>query len=175
MEMFVSLVFVAVLVGIAVFTARLPLRNLKRLCQPELIPSDERRYLGRQARLRLINSAFMLVLAGLLANAYLGGVEKQAGLLTQRIDAKQAGTLEISAEERETDREFFRYYSYYWIAVLSVLFIILAIAVADLMTTRSYAWGQLTRIRKENRDLLERDLAMYRQQKLNDRAKRMKQ
>jgi len=47
------------------------------------------------------------------------------------------------------------------------------IAVADYTATSLYARQQLRRIRNEQRTLLERDLAVYRQQKLNDRAKRL--
>ena len=46
-------------------------------------------------------------------------------------------------------------------------------AVSDHVALGLYGRQQLQRIRTEQRDLLERDLAMVRQQKLNDRMKRL--
>ena len=37
--------------------------------------------------------------------------------------------------------------------------------------SRRYGWQQYRRIQAENRAILERDLAMHRQQKLNDRMR----
>ena len=52
------------------------------------------------------------------------------------------------------------------------LLVFLALAVADYVAVGLYGRQQLRRIQHEQRDLLERDLAVYRQQKLNDRMKR---
>ena len=52
--------------------------------------------------------------------------------------------------------------------------LVVILAFFDLWSTRKYAWQQLRRIRDEQRTLLERDLAMYkqtRQEKLRGRIK----
>ena len=50
---------------------------------------------------------------------------------------------------------------------------VLMIAMADYVAVGLYGRQQLRRIQHEQRDLLERDLAMIRQQKLNDRERRL--
>ena len=59
------------------------------------------------------------------------------------------------------------------LAMVIVLFLVIVVAVADYTATSLYARQQFRRIRNEQRTLLERDLAVIRQQKLNDRAKRL--
>src|SRR5262245_61979468 len=72
----------------------------------------------------------------------------------------------------DEDRETVKSLAIYWIVVLVLLFLIIVIAVADYSAIALYGRQQLRRIQNEQRTLLERDLAMYRQQKLNDRARR---
>jgi heme/copper-type cytochrome/quinol oxidase subunit 2 len=109
----------------------------------------------------------LLILAGMLSGAYLSGGQQElnriAGLKLQ----------DPPGERTPEDNEFVKSWAIYWIVVLVVLFAVIVIAVADYTATSQYARQQLRRIRDEQRTLLERDLAVYRQQKLNDRAKRL--
>ena len=66
-----------------------------------------------------------------------------------------------------------RFLAWYWIAVLGLLFVVLMVAVSDYVATSLYGRQQYRRIQHEQRALLERDLAVYRQQKLNNRMKKM--
>jgi drug/metabolite transporter (DMT)-like permease len=156
----------ALLAGIAVVSLRYQLRTGRRL-RTESLASDDRRYLRGVCQRRTVNGVLLLVLAGMLAGAYLSGGQQElnriAGLPFQ----------DPPGERTPEDDEFVKSWAIYWIVVLAVLFFVIVIAVADYTATSLYARQQFRRIRNEQRTLLERDLAVYRQQKLNDRARRM--
>ena len=156
----------ALLAGIALVSLRYQVRNWRRL-RGETLASDDRRYLRGIAQRRTINSVLLLVLAGMLAGAYLAGGQQEltriAGLKLQ----------DPPADRTPEDDEFVKAMAIYWSAFLILLFFVIAIAIADYTATSLYGRQQLRRIRQEQRTLLERDLAVYRQQKLNDRAKRL--
>ena len=71
----------------------------------------------------------------------------------------------------EEDKDFVRFYAIWWIGILILLFLVVSLAIVDIWATRRYAWAQLRRISSEHREVLERDLAMHRQQKLNSRMR----
>jgi len=156
----------ALLAGIAVVSLRYQVRNWRRL-RSESLASDDRRYLRGVAQRRTLNAVLLLVLAGMLAGAYLSGGQQElnriAGLPAQ----------DPPGEQTPEDKEFVKSWAIYWIVFLVLLFFVIVIAAADYTATSLYARQQLRRIRDEQRTLLERDLAVYRQQKLNDRAKRI--
>ncbi len=156
----------ALLAGIAVVSLRYQVRTWRRL-RTESLASDDRRYLRGVAQRRTLNAVLLLVLAGMLAGAYLSGGQQElnriAGLPAQ----------DPPGERTPEDDEFVKSWAIYWIVVLALLFFVIVIAVADYTATSLYARQQFRRIRNEQRTLLERDLAVYRQQKLNDRAKRL--
>lgn len=162
------LLFAVVLFVIAVVSIRWQIANLGRLRAQSHVPSDDRRYLRNQAIRRLVLGAVMIGLAGTLAGGYFSGMETRADQLHQNRAAQPDGE-KLPAEPE--DRAFLRMYATYWISVLVILFLVLSLAIVDLWSTRRYAWDQLRRIQSENRAMLERDLAVYRQQKLNDRMK----
>lgn len=155
-----------VLAAIALVSLRFQVRNWRRL-RTESLASDDRRYLRGLAQRRTINSVLLLVLAGMLAGVYLSGGQQElnriAGLKLQN----------PPAEQTPADREFVKSMAIYWSAFLVLLFFVVAVAIADYTATSLYGRQQLRRIRQEQRTLLERDLAVYRQQRLNDRAKRL--
>jgi hypothetical protein len=103
----------------------------------------------------------------MLAGAYLSGGQQElnriAGLKLQ----------DPPAERTPEDDEFVKSWAIYWSVFLVLLFFVVAVAVADYTATSLYGRQELRRIRQEQRTLLERDLAVYRQAKLNDRAKRL--
>jgi hypothetical protein len=156
----------ALLAGIAVVSLRYQARNWRRL-RTESLASDDRRYLRGVARRRTVNAVLLLMLAGMLAGAYLSGGQQElnriAGLQQQ----------DPPGERTPEDDRFVKSWAVYWIVFLVLLFFVIVIAGADYTATSLYARQQFKRIRNEQRTLLERDLAVYRQQKLNDRARRL--
>jgi len=155
-----------ILAAIALVSLRFQVRNWGRL-RNESLASDDRRYLRGLAQRRTINSVLLLVLAAMLAGAYLSGGQQElnriAGLKFQ----------DPPAGRTPEDDEFVKSWAIYWSVFLVVLFFVVAVAIADYTATSLYGRQQLRRIQSEQRTLLERDLAVYRQQKLNDRAKRL--
>ena len=150
----------SLLAAIALVSLRYQVRNWRRL-RNESLASDDRRYLRGQAQRRTINAVLLLILAGMLAGAYLSGAQQELNRI--------AGLDERTAEEKD----FAKSWAIYWIVFLVVLFFVIVVAAADYTAISLYGRQQLRRIRNEQRTLLERDLAVYRQQKLNDRAKRL--
>jgi hypothetical protein len=163
------LFFAAILFLIAVVSIRWQLGNLRRLRAQTHVPSDDRSYLRKQANRRIVMGALMLALAGTLAGGYFSGIETRADQIGQKradpIDGKPCATPEAE--------NFLRLYAVYWCSVLALLFLVLGLAIIDLWATRRYAWDQMRRIQSENRAMLERDLAVYRQQKINDRMRKV--
>jgi hypothetical protein len=155
----------ALLAGIAVVSLRHQVRTWRRL-RTDTLASDDRRYLRGVAQRRSLNAVLMLALAGMLAGAYLSGGQQEFNRIAGLKDADPPG--KPTAE----DTEFVKSWAIYWIVVLGLLFFVLVLAVADYVAVGLYGRQQYRRIRNEQRDLLERDLAVYRQQKLNDRMRR---
>jgi len=150
------------LAGIALISFRYQLRNWRRL-HSESLASDDRRYLRGVFQRRTLNAVLLLALAGMLAGSYLSGGLAELG----RLDGVK------KEEMTEDDRAALKSLVIYWMIVLGLLFFVMAVAVSDYVALGLYGRQQLKRIRTEQRDLLERDLAMVRQQKLNDRMKRL--
>ncbi len=151
-----------------VFSIYWQIKNLRTL-RKKNIPSDDRRYRRKQAIFRLVNGFLLIVLASMIAGAFLSGMEQRATELGNRHDHRQEG--EPRQPPSEEDRQLLRLYYWYWMSLLICLFLVLSIAIVDLCSTRLYGWAQLRRMQGEHRAILERDLAVYRQQKLNDRMK----
>lgn len=167
--MFLALVFAIILLLLGVFSIRRQIANLRRLKLNTHIASEDARYLRRQAFRRIVIGGLSLALAGMLAGVYFSGMEDRADRLGQPVVADPDGN---KAEPQPADREFVRFYVTYWITILVLIFLLVSLAIVDLWATRRYAWNELRRIQSEHRTVLERDLAMYRQQKLNDRMRR---
>ena len=158
-----ALLFLAAVVAvIGLVSLRLQVRNWRRL-RSETLASDDRRYLRGICQRRALNSVLLLVLAAMLAGAVFTGGVAELRRLAQTDKANLT----------EEDKDILRGLVYYWVGVLGLLFVVVMIATADYVATSLYGRQQYTRIRKEQRDLLERDLAVFRQQKLNDRMKRL--
>ena len=152
---------------IALVALRFQFRNLARL-RRQAFASDDRAYLRSQCRRRILTSGLLLVLAGLLAGAYLSGGQ-------QRFEAiGELSQQDPPREPTDEDRQFVKTWSIYWIVTLGVLFLVALTATLDYVAVALYGRAQLRRIRTEQRELLDRDLAMYRQAKLNERMNRRK-
>ncbi len=167
--MFFAFFISVILVVLAVFSIRRQYARLIKMSKEPHIPSDDRRYLTRQAYRRIIVGILLVGLAGMLAGTYFFDQEKRA---------EQLGDHKRELDENgnklplpKDDRDFLRFYSFYWMTVLILLFVIISLAMLDIWATRRYAWQQFRRIQAEHRTVLERDLALYRQQKINNRMR----
>jgi hypothetical protein len=160
----VLLTLAVLLAGIAVVSLRNQLRTW-RLLRTGSLASDDRRYLRGVCQRRTLNAVSLLVLAGMLAGSYF------TGGMDELVRIARLGQQDPPEKPTDADRETVRSLAMYWIVVLGLLFFIIVVAIADYAATALYGRQQLRRIQHEQRDLLERDLAVYRQQKLNDRLR----
>lgn len=167
--MIFALFFAAALLLIAVLSIRRQIGNLLRLRRDAHVPSDDRNYLTNQAYRRIVTGCLLLGLAGMLSGAYVSGMERRAEKLgDQQRPLDEEGRKQRMADE---DKDFVRFYAIWWIGILVLLFLVVSLAIVDIWATRRYAWSQIKRIKSEHQTVLERDLAMYRQHKLNDRMR----
>jgi len=165
----VALLLSAVLVLIAVLSIRSQFRQLREVRHGPAMASDDRSYLRHRSIRRIINGGLMLALGGMLAGSYLSGNEDRAdGIAAEAEQAKRDG---VARDRTEEEKAFLRFYGGYWIGVLVLLFLVMAVAVADFWATRRYAMAQLNRLREDHQAVLRRDLEMYRQQKRSDRMR----
>jgi len=163
-----AFVIAIVLLLMGVVTIRRQTRNLGRLKHPDFMASDEHAYQRNLARRRIVTSVLLIVLGGMLAGAYMSGLEHRADVFGQNRGTDENGQKQpLTAEQKD----FARLYYVYWATVLVLIFLVVSLAIVDIWSTRRFAWSQLRLIQSDNRVKLERDLALYRQQKLNNRMK----
>ena len=67
----------------------------------------------------------------------------------------------------DDQKMFVRLWAFYWVVVMVLVFAVLLLAFRDAWATRRYALGQFAHIREEHEQKLRRDLAVYRQHRLN--------
>jgi hypothetical protein len=153
-ETTLACLFAALLVGLAGYFAwrqRLVLRTLRGDLR---MPSDQRRYLLKQSGRRLFGSLLMLLLAGMLV-----------GSLFLDYSATLSTGPDRPAEEIEAAKQAARFLGLYWMVLLLVLLVIMALAVIDLWATARFGVQQQKRLVQEHQLALEADLARLRQRR----------
>lgn len=168
--MVVGLLLAVLLVVLGVGAAHRQRRTLRRLREERYLPSDDRAYLRGQVRRRLAVSAVLVVVGGMIAGYYLSGMDARMDEIGNRERQAAAGPKPISEE----DKAFARVVIWYWIAVLGLLFVAVCLAVFDFWATRRYWMAQYKRIKQDHDTKLQRDLAVYRQAKDNERLGRLR-
>jgi H+/Cl- antiporter ClcA len=143
-------VMAAIMVALAVYYAWREIRALKALKPAAEMPPDEHDFVRRKARRRLICSAFMLVLAGLLVGSF---------FLTE-----PAGHDEPVADA-QIQKDLTRIYGVYWIVFLVVLLVIMSLAALDLFAIRRYGLTQHRKIQSDRRAMIEHQLARMRRER----------
>jgi hypothetical protein len=166
----VAALFVAIplaLLGIA--SGWLQLRGMRQLKERTHVPSDELAYLRNRHRRRLLAAVIMVLIGGLIAGAYLSGMEQRADALAAHdpdAPRDEAGKRTIPPE----DRQFVRFWGTYWIVVIVLVFALITIALMDAWAARRYWMGVYKQIKEEHQTKLRRDLAVYKQQKEQHRG-----
>jgi hypothetical protein len=139
--------------------------NLRRLGREKHLPSDDRRHFGRQARRRLVVSILLVVIANMIAGTYLSGMEQRANEIAERPKPEAVEGADPVQQLNPEDRQFARVWGVYWIVIITLLLVVVGLAMLDLLATRRYGMEQYRRIRDDHRVKLERDLALYKQQR----------
>jgi hypothetical protein len=133
--------------------------TLARVRAQPYMADEDRHYYRSQARRRLLASGLLMVIGGMIAFWYVSGMDARMDVV---------GEKKPPAEE---DKEFTRQVGMYWITVILLLGVAVCVAVIDFIATRKYWMARYREIKADHEAKLQRDLAVFRQQKLNDRAR----
>lgn len=175
----VGILLSTALVAFGVGTAVRQRRTMLRLRDERFLPTDERGYLRGQVRRRLITSAAVTLMGAMIGWSYLSGTEAHATAIAERSRKSAEVPPEHDpgrpADEQppppsEEDKAFVKRYGYFWIAVLVLVFLAMGCAIFDFWATRCYWMDQYRIIKADHEAKLQRDLAVYRQAKDNDRV-----
>jgi hypothetical protein len=154
------LVFVLLLVAI-LYTIR-QILVLRHLRAAEEMPLEERSYLDRRARRRLVTSALLFVLGAMLVVDLIYLEVPAQQLADERERVKQQGeSPPLDAEQRS----FARVYGSFFIFFLLVLMVVVLLAALDYWATRRYGLHQHRKLSADRRAMIEREIARLRQER----------
>jgi hypothetical protein len=143
------------------------LRGLRRLRERKLVPSDEAAYLRGRHRRRFVVGALLVLIGGLIAGAFVSGMEARADELGEKKPTDANGEKKEMTDE---EKQFVWRWGAYWAGVMALTFALIGLAMADGLASRRY-WLKLYReMRDEHNSQLRRDLAVYMQQKEQGRG-----
>src|SRR5262249_55599878 len=113
------------------------------------------------------------VIGGMIAGYYLSGMDARMDAIPERnrIGAQPEGEPDPQAE---ADKQFTRRVGFYWIGVMLLVFAAVCLAVVDFWATRKYWMARYKELKADHEAKLQRDLAVFRQQKLNQRVPGLK-
>jgi hypothetical protein len=162
------------LIALGVGTALRQRRTLRRLRGERFIPSDELGYLRGQVVRRLLTAAVLVLLGGLIGGAFVSGMEARAtGIAERQARADANPGADPAPPPSDDDRQFVKLWGAYWIVILVLVFAAVCLAVFDFWGTRRYWMAQYRLMKADHEAKLQRDLAVYRQAKDNDRLHRL--
>jgi hypothetical protein len=147
------LVLSGVLVALAGYFGWRQWQALRELPRRNL-PPDERAFYRRQAYRRTFCSALMVVLAGLLVGTVF--MESEYQDVTRQVSERNERGGGAPAEQEE--KQFVRFFAGYWIGLLLVLFVLLALAAVDFWALTRFGLRQHRRLEADHRALLEKQL-----------------
>lgn len=125
------------------------------------VPSDELAYLRGRYRRRLVTGVLLAVIGGLIAGAFLSGLEPQ---VDAPIASAEANDADPPPELTPEQKSLVKVWGGYWSVVVVLVLVVFGFAFADAMSTRRYALQQYRIIREDHEAKLRRDLAVYKAQ-----------
>ncbi|MCZ2341897.1 MAG: hypothetical protein LC104_08895 [Bacteroidales bacterium] len=166
---------IAVLLGIGIIllglvTGILQISGLRQLSKRSFVPSDELTYLRNRHRRRLLTAGVLILIGGLIAGAYLSGMEARADAIAE--SRRNAVADAPPPPVPVADKQFVRMWGAYWISVIVLVFVLISLAMMDAWSSRRFWMSQYRQLKEEHQTRLRRDLAVYRQQKQTARTGR---
>jgi hypothetical protein len=149
------------LVALGVASGYFQVRGLRALAARKHVPTDEYSYLRNRYRRRLLVGGILVLVGGLIAGAYLSGFESRVDRIIEAKRAAEAAGGDIA----DGDKLVLQLWGGYWIVVITLVFVLLALAVVDAWSTRRYWFKVLREMRDDHNTKLRRDLAVLRQHK----------
>lgn len=172
--MVVGILLATGLILAGALTALRQRRALRVLADEPFVADEDRRYRRGQAVRRMVTSGLLVVIGGLIGGYYLSGMDARMDAIPDR-NKLGAPPQEGEPDPRaEADKQFTKFVGFYWIGVLGLVFVAVCLAVVDFWATRKYWMARYKELKADHETKLQRDLAVYRQQKLNERAPGLK-
>jgi heme A synthase len=164
----VGLLLATALVLVGALTVVRQRRALRALADEPFVADEDRRYRRGQARRRMVTSGLLVVIGGMIAGHYLSGMDA-------RMDAIGAPPREGEPDPRaDADKQFTKFVGFYWIGIMGLVFVAVCFAVVDFWATRKYWMARYKELKADHEAKLQRDLAVFRQKKLNERVPGLK-
>ena len=169
----VGLLLATALLLVGLLTALRQQRALQALRDEPYLASEDRVYRRGQALRRLVTSGLLIVIGGMIAGYYLSGMDARMDAIPARNkdDAPLDGEPDPQAE---ADKQFTKFVGFYWIGIMGLVFAVVCLAVMDFWATRKYYMARYKELKADHEAKLQRDLAVFRQQKLNERVPGLK-
>ena len=158
-ELVFGIVLIVVLVGLAVFFAARQIRVRRGLVAATTLSPEERGFLIRQTRRRVLCSVLMVIFAIFLAGWFV--IEANLPDLKKMADENAA----VQGPEPAKAHPLVEMVAYYWILALLVLFGIFLLAGLDFFATARYGMHQKKLLEIERRAALEVEAARLRAQR----------
>ena len=153
-EAALATVIASVLIGVATYFTSRQYLTWRTLHTQVNLPHEQRRYVIQQTARRLFGSFLLLLVAGLLI-----------GSLFLDYDPLKIALDDADPLEAETAKQSTRFLVGYWMMILVVLMVILALAVFDLWATARFGVHLQKQLAKEHQHALEAELAQIRQRR----------
>lgn len=172
----VGLLLAVVLVALGAGTAYRQSRVRRRLHEERFLPSDDRAYLRGQVVRRHLIAIILVAIGGMIGWYYVSGMDDRMNAIIDRKVVRPDDN-PAPAEPKpadQADKDFAKYVGMYWIGILVLVFVVACLAVFDFWATRRYWMAQYRLIKTDHETKLQRDLAVYRQAKENDRMNRLR-
>jgi heme A synthase len=164
----IGLLLAASLVLVGALTALRQKRALRALADEPFVADADRRYRRGQAVRRMLTSGLLVLIGALIAGYYLSGMDARLNAIPNR---NRDGEPDPRAD---SDKQFARLVALYWIGVMGLVFVAACLAMRDFWATRKYWMARYRELKADHDAKLQRDLAVYRQQKLNTRVPGLK-
>jgi hypothetical protein len=168
-----GLILAAVLILGGLATAIRQRVALRALADEPYLPEEDRRYRRGQARRRLVTSGLLLTIGGMIGFYYLSGMDARMDAIAARNKGAAAPEGDLDPQD-ESDKQFTKLAGFYWIGVMTLVFLAMCMAVMDFWATRRYWMARYKELKADHDAKLQRDLAVFRQQKLNERVPGLK-
>ncbi len=176
--MIVGLILAVGLILLGAGTAYRQGQARRRLRVERFLASDDRAYLRRQVIRRHLVSVVLVAIGAMIGWYYLSGMDAQMDEIADRKRNRAAdegpGPPEAGAPTDQADRDFTKLATIYWIGILGLVFVVSCLAIVDFWATRRYWMAQYRLLKADHETKLQRDLAVYRQAKENDRMTRLR-
>ena len=140
-----------IILAVAAYFIWMQWRTLHVVRTDPKMPADQRRYLVRQCMRRLFGSIVLILLAALLM-----------GSLFLPYNPSLEPLEKLPPEEQELAKGTFRFVISYWITLLMLVMVVMALAVFDLWATARHGMRQQKQLLQEHQEALEAELTEHR-------------